>query len=287
MNHKKLNRLAKRHYRPSSGSDDDDYKPSESQQLSLVAKKHRPAESLPTHINGSPLPPRSSFLAAMDANQDLADSHVFDDDVGSQQFIDNLLATNGLDSSLNSEEMEDYNSDIDNVEYNLESQKPDLYGSSPAPSSPGKPLSTYYQIVTEEYGVTEIADLGQETSAFCPHSASACACADFLLTQYHQLNKCLAQERHENEQLIAQNFRQNIRLKHVAHLLGKSLGSFGRSHDAEPNTLSIMKKEAEAALVAARKDAEEARAAQKTAEGLLQLANNMRLEILALVQDHL
>ncbi|KAJ3860713.1 hypothetical protein EV359DRAFT_85039 [Lentinula novae-zelandiae] len=262
MNHKKLNRLAKWHYRPSSGSDDDDYKPSESQQLSLVAKKHRPAESLPTHINGSPLPPRSSFLAAMDANEDLADSHVFNVDVGSQQFINNLLAMNGLDSSLNSEEMEDYDSDIDNVEYNLESQKPDLYGSSPAPSSPGKPLPTYYQIATEEYGATEIADLGQETSA------SACACADFLLTQYHQLNKCLAQERHENEQLIAQNFRQNIRLK-------------------QPNTLSIMKKEAEAALVAARKDAEEARAAQKTAEGLLKLANNTQLKILALVQDHL
>ncbi|KAF9073393.1 hypothetical protein BDP27DRAFT_1417213 [Rhodocollybia butyracea] len=183
MNRKKLNTLAKRNYQPSSGwsSAEDEYEPS--QQLSPLPKKARFAEG----NDGTPLtPPRPSFLMSLETNKSIANSHVLDDDVGSQQFIENLFASNGLTST--NLHMEECDSDIDNAQYEPQSQKhwQELYDSS-VPSSPAKLLPTQYKITADEDSLT-VAEVGQVTEEFCPHLATSCLCVDFLLTQYHQLN---------------------------------------------------------------------------------------------------
>ncbi|KAJ3926093.1 MAG: hypothetical protein NXY57DRAFT_1043560 [Lentinula lateritia] len=116
MNHTKLNQLAKQEYSPTSGgSDDDDYEPSQ-QTLSPTKRHHY--DQLLTQRNPSLLPPRSSALAGRSANEDLVNSGVFDDGVGSQDFLECLCASRGLDSSiLYSEDFKDGASDIENAEF--------------------------------------------------------------------------------------------------------------------------------------------------------------------------
>ncbi|KAJ3714665.1 hypothetical protein C8R42DRAFT_646141 [Lentinula raphanica] len=223
MNHQKLNRLAKRNYHAlGSDSDDNDYEPS--QRLSPIAKKGRLAESTTIHL-------RPSFLAATEANKSISESCIFDEDVGSQQFLDKLCTTRGLDPLLlRLDKDEDSDSDIKNAEYAPESQKPELYGSSPEPSSPGEPLPMEYRINVEENGKVQIAKEGQTPSAFCPHFPSGCACANLLLKHYHQLQEHLSQEQQENEQLIAKNYRLNKRMHRLHRTLENALNLLESSH---------------------------------------------------------
>ncbi|KAJ3816148.1 hypothetical protein F5880DRAFT_1619711, partial [Lentinula raphanica] len=237
MNHAKLNRLAKMYYRPGSGgeSDDDDYQPSQdSQQLFKKPRysddtdgdKHTPA----------PFITRPSALASREANEDIANSGVFDDDLGSQAFLARLIASRGLSPSiLYSEEFQDGASDIDNAELEVESQKPELYGSSPL-SSPPRSLSqaSLYQINVDEYGF-KLVEGRVETSGFCPHSAEACRCVTWLFEQHHTLTKSLAQQRKDNEDLVAKNYRQMVRLKRTRNLLTEVLKLCGPGTDAGEN----------------------------------------------------
>ncbi|KAJ4467658.1 hypothetical protein C8J55DRAFT_565138 [Lentinula edodes] len=256
MNHTKLNRLAKREYSPASGGSDDDYEPSPSQQVTPAKRRHY--DQLLMQHNPSPLPPRSSALAGRSANEDILNSGVLDDDVGSQDFLERLCALRGLDSSiLYSEDFKDGASDIDNAEFMPESQKPELYGSSPPPS-PSTKLVSVYQINVDEHSI-QLVEVKEETSDFCPHSTTACPCAAWLLEQHFQLTKCLALEREENERLVATNFRQRVRLQ--------------RTRDALEKTAD--------ALDSSQKEAEEARTAQKSMEERLGVANSVRQDVLS------
>ncbi|KAJ3816564.1 hypothetical protein F5880DRAFT_1619179 [Lentinula raphanica] len=287
MNHRKLNRLAKRNYRPSSnlGSDEDCYEPSDAEELSPIAKKGRFGES-------TTIPLRPSFLAATEANKSLLESCVFDDNVGSQQFLDKLCTTRGLDPLLlRLDNEEDNDSDIENAEYAPESQKPELYGSSPEPSSPGEPLPMDYRIAVEEGGIAQIANEEQTTSAFCPHSPSGCTCANFLLKHYHQLQEHVLQEQHENEQLIAKNYRLSKRLNRLHGALVNALDLLGSSQ------IRIEMEQADAVrsidvsaideIVVAPKAEEAESTTELTAKERLDAAEKIRMQILALVQSPL
>ncbi|KAJ3875202.1 hypothetical protein F5051DRAFT_414700 [Lentinula edodes] len=187
----------------------------------------------------------------------LVNSGVFDDDVGSQDFLERLCASRGLDSSiLYSEDFKDGASDIENAEFMPESQKPELYGSSPPPMS--SKLVSVYQINVDEHGI-ELIEVKEETSDFCPHSTTACPCAAWLLEQYFQLTRCLAREREENEQLVATNFRQRVRLERTRDVLQKTVG----------------------ALNLAQKDVEEACTTQNSMEERLKVANSVRQDVLS------
>ena len=149
----------KRNYQASSGAMSDDSDAYEPSQVIQTIKKRRHNASSLLHPQSSPLPPRPSALAAREANEEyvsclyksyfhnlisipfrLANTHYLDDDVGSQKALEELFIARGLDPSLLLPENTDYKdgaSDIDQQEYDPESQKPELYGSSP-PSSPVK-----------------------------------------------------------------------------------------------------------------------------------------------------
>ncbi|KAJ3756245.1 hypothetical protein EV360DRAFT_72152 [Lentinula raphanica] len=287
MDHRKLNRLAKRNYRPSSnlGSDDDFYEPSDAEELSPITKKGRFDES-------TTIPLRPSFLAATEANKSLLESCVFDDNVGSQQFLDKLCTTRGLDPLLlRRDKEEDSDSDIENAEYAPESQKPELYGSSPEPSSPGEPLPMDYRIAVEEGGIAQIANAEQTISAFCPHSPSGCTCANFLLKHYHQLQEHVLQEQRENEQLIAKNYRLSKRLNRLHGALETVLDLLGSSQvqmkmeqsDAVRSTdLSAINE-----IIVVPKTAEAESTTEIAANKRLEAAEKIRVQILALVQSPL
>lgn len=152
MNHKKLNQLFKRDYIPDSGGSNDDYEPS---QLFTPTKKCRCDEE-----NSSLLPPCPSALASRNANEEyvfvyllgnlslhlcfsLAHSGVFDNDVSPQEFIEQLCASKGINLTiLQSADLKDGASDIDNEEFGVESQKQELYESSPPPL-PSQALSAH------------------------------------------------------------------------------------------------------------------------------------------------
>ncbi|KAJ3932437.1 MAG: hypothetical protein NXY57DRAFT_1038421 [Lentinula lateritia] len=284
MNHRKLNYLFKRDYMPDSGSDDD-YEPS---QLLTPTKKRRYDEL--DNSETSLLPPRASALASRSANEDLANSGVFNDNVGSQQFIEHLCALQGINSSIfHSTDLNDGASDIDNEESLVESQKQELYESSPPPLPPQvqSPLiHSVYQINVDVHSI-QFVEAKEETSDFCPHSHIACPCTTWLYDQHLQLTKCLQQEREENKQLIATNFRQKIRLERSRDVIRKAFELLSPSHLEDYERLigiETVKNEIKEQLKAARKDVEKARAAQKDAEDRLEAANTLRRDLLSLLQ---
>lgn len=79
----------------------------------------------------------------------IADSSVIDDEVGSQEFLEKLLVSRGLDPQiLISEDINDGDSDIEQQEYFMESQK--VFTSSSAPPSPSKDLSQDQKCMASE-----------------------------------------------------------------------------------------------------------------------------------------
>ncbi|KAJ3753852.1 hypothetical protein EV360DRAFT_87391 [Lentinula raphanica] len=300
MNHAKLNKLARLHYSPVS--DDEDYEPS----LKKLRYDNGNTTSLTTN-----LVPRPSALASRLANEDIADSGVLDDDLGSQAFLEQLFTSRGLSPSLfYTGEFPDGASDIENEEFIPDSQKPELYGSSPSPSPPNSPsqrlahLSQIYQINVEECGAgITLVEAKEETSA------EACRCAAWLFEEYHGLTKCLRQERKESEELVAKNFRQMVRMKRIRDLLIQTLemyesavgyGEIKREDDSDTTIKAAWKevedaraaqKEAEvqAALAIAERNEAEERAAmaiksQKETEKKLRAANQIRQNVLSLIQ---
>ncbi|KAJ3853244.1 hypothetical protein EV368DRAFT_81766 [Lentinula lateritia] len=143
MNHRKLNHLFKHDYTPDSGRSDDDYEPS---QFVTPTKKHCYDEL--DNLETSLLPPWASVLASVCFIH--TNSGVFNDNVGSQQFIEHLCALQGINSSvLHFMDLNDGALDIDNKEFLVESQKQELYESSPLPLHPqvqGPPIHSIYQI---------------------------------------------------------------------------------------------------------------------------------------------
>ncbi|KAJ4482617.1 hypothetical protein C8R41DRAFT_868784 [Lentinula lateritia] len=280
MNHKKLNQLFKRDYIPDSGGSNDDYEPS---QLFTPTKKCRCDEE-----NSSLLPPCPSALASRNANEDLAHSGVFDNDVSPQEFIEQLCASKGINLTiLQSADLKDGASDIDNEEFGVESQKQELYESSPPPS-PSQALSAHpvYQINVDVHSV-QLVEAKEQTSDFCPHLPTACPCAMWLHEQHLQLTQCIQQEREENDQLIATNFRQKVCLGRSQNTIRKMLELLDPSHLREYERLigiETIKKEIEEELQAARMDVEKARAAQKDAEDRLEAAHTLRRDLLSLLQ---
>ncbi|KAJ3753824.1 hypothetical protein EV360DRAFT_74201 [Lentinula raphanica] len=267
MNHRKLNRLAKRNYRPSSnlGSDEDCYEPSDAEELSPIAKKGRFGES-------TTIPLRPSFLAATEANKSLLESCVFDDNVGSQQFLDKLCTTRGLDPLLlRLDNEEDNDSDIENAEYAPESQKPELYGSSPEPSSPGEPLPMDYRITVEEGGIAQIANEEQTTSG--------------------KLQEHVLQEQHENEQLIAKNYRLSKRLNRLHGALVNALDLLGSSQIPikmeQTDAVRSIDVSAIDEIIVAPKAEEAESTAELTAKERLEAAEKIRMQILALGLRHI
>ncbi|KAE9387158.1 hypothetical protein BT96DRAFT_948583 [Gymnopus androsaceus JB14] len=100
MNHCKLNVLFQWDYMADSGGEsDDNYEPS---QLLTPTKKRRYNALLSQQhdMDLTLLPPRSSALASMEANEHIANSGVINNNVGSQEFFEDLFALRGLDSSL-------------------------------------------------------------------------------------------------------------------------------------------------------------------------------------------
>ncbi|KAE9383724.1 hypothetical protein BT96DRAFT_1027086 [Gymnopus androsaceus JB14] len=289
MNHKKLNKIFKRNYQASSGAMSDDSDAYEPSQVIQTIKKRRHDASSPLHPQSSPLPPRPSALAAREANEELANTHYLDDDVGSQKALEELFIARGLDPALLLPENTDYKdgaSDIDQQEYYPESQKPELYGSSP-PSSPVKQSQYHiYRINVEPHNVYLEED-EEGVSDFCPHSHEACPCAAWLFQQQQQLNECLRHEWRENEEVKAKNFQLKIRLERTQETLRNTLNLLNSSDAKELEWLKgieAAQKGTEEALKAARQEVEEAHAARKAAEQRIELANSVRRDIIRWVQ---
>ncbi|KAJ3868940.1 hypothetical protein EV359DRAFT_60193 [Lentinula novae-zelandiae] len=199
-----------------------DYRHALHQSPPLSPTKQRRSESESPSVQ-----PRSSFLAALEANKIIADSRVLDDDVGSQECLELLFSRKGLDTTLfKSIGVEDGASDIDSQEYQLESQK--LFSDPPEPLSPLHEIPTFFHSWIQAFSTDKIeadglavrvAEKGQEATEFCPHSKTECCCLQWLFQQYHELSWCLREEQEENEQLIAKNFRQGVHLKHQHEVL--------------------------------------------------------------------
>ncbi|KAE9403866.1 hypothetical protein BT96DRAFT_1016704 [Gymnopus androsaceus JB14] len=276
MVNRHLNVVFKRNYasRVVEQGSDDDYEPS---QLPTPTKRAR---------TGSPTGPRPSFLAALDANEHIAQSSVIDDDVGSQDFLEKLLESRGLDPAiLTSEDINNGDSDIEQQEYQMESQK--VFSSSPAPPSPSKDLSQGWEYRIEVDTFAEIAAAEENASKFCPHSDAPCRCSNFLMQQWYALNDCLANERKENNQLLAKNFRQNVRLERLQHTLSKTLELLDPKQVQEHKHLlkaAAELVETKELLRDAQMQAKEARVAQKMAEECLQESNSLRRQAIELLQ---
>ncbi|KAF9067084.1 hypothetical protein BDP27DRAFT_942325 [Rhodocollybia butyracea] len=263
MNRKKLNTLAKRNYQPSSGwsSAEDEYEPS--QQLSPLPKKARFAEG----NDGTPLtPPRPSFLMSLETNK-------------SNSLKIYLPPTDLLQPIFTWK-----NATLISITHNM---SPNLRSTGRNCTIPQcrhpLPNSCPHNITADEDSLT-VAEVGQVTEEFCPHLATSCLCVDFLLTQYHQLNDCLAQERSENEQLIAKNFQQKVRLERLKQVLTATVQMVPSdpSHAQENERVATNAKKMEQELMCAQNEAREARAAQETAE---EFVRRLRRDILVLLQD--
>ncbi|KAJ3897569.1 hypothetical protein F5879DRAFT_748235 [Lentinula edodes] len=122
---------------------------------------------------------------------------------------------------------------------------------------------------------------------FCPHSKTECCCLQWLFQQYHELSRCLREEREENEQLIAKNFRQGVRLKRQHEVLEHTVTLLDPSHLAEFERLQDIAKtvqQSQKALVEARKDMRKAQASQREAEDRLEAVNALHCQVLSLLQ---
>ncbi|KAF9062662.1 hypothetical protein BDP27DRAFT_1368635 [Rhodocollybia butyracea] len=132
--------------------------------------------------------------------------------------------------------MEECDSNIDNAQYEPQSQKQEYYDSS-VPSSPVKPLPTNYRITADEHSLT-VAEVGQHTA--------------------------------ENKQIIAKNFQQKVRLERLNQALTATLQMvhLDSSHVQESQHLANSVQNKEQELVDAKNEAREVRTAQKEAEEL-------------------
>ncbi|KAJ4498534.1 hypothetical protein C8R41DRAFT_916424 [Lentinula lateritia] len=210
---------SKRRYYDALAPDSNDYNDSQNlttpkcphlQQQNFTAKREM-AES-------QPLTPRCSHLEAREANKELAHPLALDDDVGSQEFIENLFKSRGLDPALVQREyFEDGASDIDNQVHIEEPQSQIVHYSSPVPSSPSKPcISLDYCITVNEDGIVELGNQERNNNlAFCPHSVIPCACTAFLLQEYRTLNQQLSSSRDLNDRYERKLYRQEVCLKRL------------------------------------------------------------------------
>lgn len=107
------------------------------------------------------------------------------------------------------------------------------------------------------------------------------------MQQYYDLNRCLAVERKENDQHLAKNYRQQVRLERLRRTLSKTLALLDPQHVREHKQLLkavAHLEEMNESLQNAQKQAKEARAAQKVAEDRLQEANSLRRQAIDLLQ---
>ncbi|KAJ4465775.1 hypothetical protein C8J55DRAFT_493270 [Lentinula edodes] len=142
----------------------DDYNPEDSQNSTTPKWPHNYQQNFTVQREmavSQSLTPRRSHLEAREANEELAHSLALDDDVGSQEFIENLFKSRGLDPAaiVQREYFEDGASDIDNEVHIEEPQSQIVHYSSPVPSSPSKPsISLDYRIAVNEDGIVELGN---------------------------------------------------------------------------------------------------------------------------------
>ncbi|KAJ3926596.1 MAG: hypothetical protein NXY57DRAFT_966357 [Lentinula lateritia] len=214
---------SKRRYYDALAPDSDDYDPEDSQNSTTPKWPHNYQQNSTVHREmavSQSLTPRRSHLEAREANEELAHSLALDDDVGSQEFIENLFKSRGLDPAIVQREyFEDGASDIDNEVHIEEPQSQIVRYSSPVPYSPSKPsISLDYKdcIAVNEDGIVELGNQERDNNlAFCPHSVVPCACTALLLQEYRTLNQQLSGSRDLNDHYERKLYRQGVRLKRL------------------------------------------------------------------------
>ncbi|KAJ3758015.1 hypothetical protein EV360DRAFT_83446 [Lentinula raphanica] len=183
--------VSKRRYFDPLAPDSDDYQPDSDENTTPV---HTPTRR---RLHRSPPSIRVAHLQAREANQDIADSGVLDDDIGSQDFIEKLYKDRGLDVSLaHYAFFEDGASDIENEVHidEPQSQVVDCSSTEPCESLVKSQLleETDYTISVNQVDVLEVAMKSEQDSQlrcpFCPHVPIGCACTDFLLEEYRDMH---------------------------------------------------------------------------------------------------
>ncbi|KAJ3866208.1 hypothetical protein EV359DRAFT_62544 [Lentinula novae-zelandiae] len=186
---------SKRRYYDSLAPDSDDY--DDSQNLTTPKCPHLQQQN---------------FTAKREMAE-LAHSLALDDDVGSQEFIENLFKSRGLDPALVQREyFEDGASDIDNEVHIEEPQSQIVHYSSPVPSSPSKPcISLDYCITVNEDGIVELGNQERNNNL-----------------EYCTLNQQLSSSRDLNDRYGRKLYRQEVHLKRLQDSLFTAINTQGQ-----------------------------------------------------------
>lgn len=109
------------------------------------------------------------------------------------------------------------------------------------------------------------------------------------MQQWYDLNCCLADERKENDQHLARNFCQKVRLERLERTLSKTLNLLSPQQVREHRQLlkaAAELEETKELLRDARMQVEEAQAAQKVAEECLKEVDSLRRQAIELLQNN-